>query len=115
MIKVGSKIRLLPNMNYADHPERNEDVGTGENKLGKYLQMQVMDSTIIKGKKTTGFFYVRIFTDISLVPNDMVTVKEIVYAQKKNRTAVIGIKIEEQTPMSLDTFESEDSEDEYDY
>lgn len=102
MILRGSKIKLRPNMVYKDQPEKSEDVGTGENRLGKYQQLQVLDiNDGADGRKKTGFFYVRIYTEIPLCPDDEVVVKEILFVQRKQNKCVIGITIEENNPYAV--------------
>lgn len=102
MIAPGNMIRLLPNMRYPNEPEKNEDFGAGENSYGKYLQCQIMDvNTGKNNKKVVGFAYVRIYTELPLAINDMVTIKEILFIQKKRYNTIIGISIYEQPAMSI--------------
>lgn len=102
MIAIGSKITLRPNMTYKDAPEKNEDFNYSENMFGKFQQCQVMDINAgVDGNKRIGFFYVRIYSDLPLAVNDVVTVKEIMYVQRKGNICVFAIKIEENPIMSI--------------
>lgn len=103
MIAKGTKLTLRPNRTYKDAPLRNVDVEVGTSKeFGNYQQCQVMDVTNTKNGKKTGFFYCRLHTDLPLAVNDVVTVKEILYVQRKSNICVFGIKIEEHSPNSLE-------------
>ncbi|MEF9968570.1 MAG: hypothetical protein RR766_08655 [Longicatena sp.] len=105
-IRVGDKITLLPNKRYKGKHELDEPVGTGSDKYGDFIQMQVMDETPSKTGKLTGFMYVRIHTDLKLVPNDRVTVKAITGAQRKNNVSVLEIDIKETDPLAeIETME----------
>ncbi|QNM11781.1 MULTISPECIES: hypothetical protein [Bacillota] len=102
MIKIGTKIKLRPNMLYKDDPEKSENVGYGENEFGKYQQLQILDlNKSADGKNKTGFIYVRIFSELPMLPDDEVVVKDILFIQRKRNIVVVGIKIEENTPYSI--------------
>ena len=101
MINIGSKIRLRPNMTYKDDPSKNEDFNFGEDHIGKYQQCQVLDINTSNGRTKTGFFYVRIHTELPLAIDDMVTIKEILYVQRKAHICLFGCTIEENPTMSI--------------
>lgn len=102
MINRGSKIKLRPNMIYKDNPEKNELVGTGENAYGKYQQMQCLDlNNGADGKNHTGFIYIRVHSEIPLVPDDEIVVSEILYVQRKRNVVVVGVTILETNPFSV--------------
>ena len=105
MIRSGTKITLRPYKTYKDDPSKNVDIECGECEEGKYLQCQVMDVNVGNSGKITGFFYVRIFTELPLAINDIVTVKDILWVQKKRNVCVLGCTIYEgQVLMSNSDF-----------
>lgn len=110
MISKGDRIKLRPNMTYKDDPSKNEIVGTGKDQFGNYQQLQTMDiNNVGQGKTKTGFFYVRVYTDIPLTSDDVVTIKDILYVQRKNNVCLFGIAIEETKPFSIQNDDEEDS------
>lgn len=112
MIKVGDKIELKPYKKYKDNPELNVDIGSNNNKFGDYQQAQVRDVNHGEnGKINSGFVYVNIYTPIPLKVGDMVTVKKFLYFQKKsNVTTVVGIEIEETSPLFKEIKQEEDGD-----
>ena len=113
MIKVGDKIEVRPYKHYKDKPELNKDVGTGNNKFGDYQQVQIRDiNQGQNGKVNSGFMYARIYTPIPLKVGDLVTVKKFLYVQKKNNVVtVIGIEIEETSPLIHEIKQEEEQND----
>lgn len=101
MIRKNLNITLKPYKTYKNHPERDELVGYGEDRLyGKHLKFQIMDvNNSTTEVPTTGYAYLNVYSDLPLKPNDMVTVDEILYTQvkfQKGRTIVIiGVKIKQ--------------------
>jgi hypothetical protein len=102
MIAIGTKIKLRPNLRYKDQPEKDCDFYVGDNSYGKYLQFQVLDANNVNtGKSVSGFFYIQIFTELPLAVDDMVTIKEIMYVQRKGNVCVFGCKIQENPIMGV--------------
>lgn len=112
VISKGSKLRVLANYHYKNHPEKNVDILLGETRNGKYQQFQVQDvNQGLNGKVNTGYAYVRAFTNVPLKVGDYVTVKEILAIIKKYKDTIIHIKIEETMPGELIVDDSEVSEE----
>lgn len=109
MIKKGTKVKVRPYKRYKDNPVLNEDIAVGTDEFGEYLQCQVMDITPCHGGKSkAGFFYARIHTNVPLAVDDMVTVKDFLYAQRKGNICVIAFTIEEQAPMENELIYEDD-------
>lgn len=110
MIKSGTKITIRPNKRYPNNPELNEDIAVGSDHYGDFQQCQVMDiNSTSETKFKTGFFYCRIHTNIPLKIGDMVTVDKIIYFQQKMKNAIVGITIQEKSPLIYDDKVDEDS------
>lgn len=99
MIKKGSNITLRPYKTYKCDPIKSELIGYNENSFGKCLQFQVMDvNNTKKDKPITGFVYVNVHTSVPLKVGDLVTVKDILYVQRKINIVIVGITIEQTNP-----------------
>lgn len=116
MIRAGDKVLLLKNKEYKDDPSKNEDVGYGDNKFGNFQQFQVYDSNVTKNKGMFlgGFFYMQIFSNDVLAPNDVVIIKEILYVQRKRNVCIFGVKLKEVFKGSVDDHIKEE-EKEFEY
>ena len=102
MIKKGQQVRLRPCQRYKDNPEKNVDYTMGENDEGKYVQFQVLDVNATKERvKQMGFFYIQVFTEVPLIIDDMISIKEILYVHRKGNVCIFGCTIEESPIMAI--------------
>lgn len=101
MIRKNSNVTLKAYKSYKDHPEKDEPVGFGEDKLfGKHLKFTIMDvNNSTTEKPTTGFAYLNVYSNLPLKPNDMITVDEILYIQIKfvrgKNVVIFGVTIKQ--------------------
>lgn len=99
MIYPGRNITLRPYKVYKNDHSKDEIIGYGEDKRGKFLKFQVMDVNQGKNKTNTGYAYVNVYTDLPLKVDDMVQIDKILYIQIKQRTFIMGITIKQSNPF----------------
>lgn len=103
MIYQGSKIKLLPNTEDKDGTsnEKNEK-WEGINHFGHYFQFKVLDKNLFQKKMRSGFIYLQVFTELDLHAGDVVTIKKLLYAGRKDNIVILGVEIMEQPESTVE-------------
>ena len=93
MVKKGTKVTLLPRMDFKDQPERFVEKYAGDDKFGHWQEFSIVDRTFNMERSLRGYLILRFYTEQELNVGDVVEIGELigVYAHKRNITVVVSV------------------------